>query len=192
MFGPSSVTGASSVCDQVSGGTTPSGNGLGRHVGAGSRAGNAKGFTLIELVMALAIAGVLIGIGFSASAPARDAYAVRSGRTAFGALASRARALAVERGATHWLEVETRGDSAWIRTDSSVVEVLRLGEAHGLDVTGPDLQVCFKALGLADPTCGSLGRPESIAFQRGRRHALGVFLPLGQFVEGASGVASPP
>jgi len=143
---------------------------------------NRKAFTLVELLVSLAVGAILVGIAMTAMAPARSAYAVRSARATFGTLVARARAQAVERGGQVFFEVDPAGDSAWIRVDTTTVEKIRFREAMGVELVGPTATVCMSARGIADPTCGSVSGPVGISFQRGGRSASATILLYGQYV----------
>ena len=145
-----------------------------------------RGFTMLEILLVLAIGAVLVSIAWSAAGQARAGYAVRSARTAFGSLSARARATAVERGRTIYFEADQAGDSAWIRDGTEILETLRLGGLGNVEIDA-SFQQCFGPRGLAMPPCGTVAVPLEIRFRRGSRWAGGQLLPMGQFVEGAQG-----
>ena len=132
--------------------------------------------------MSLAVGAILVGIAMTAMAPARSAYAVRSARVTFGTLVSRARALAVERGGPVYFTVDPAGDSAWIRIDTTTVEVIRFRESMGVELGGSQATICMTARGIADPACGSAPGPVNVSFNRSGRSAQATILAYGQYI----------
>lgn len=140
------------------------------------------GFTLVELLVSLAVGAVLVGIAMTAMAPARASYAVRSARATMGTLVSRARAEAVERGQPVFFEIAPEGDSAWVRSDSTVIEIIRFREAMSVDVVSPPVSFCMTARGIAEPACGTAIGTVDVTFERAGRSAGAAILLYGQYL----------
>ena len=136
----------------------------------------------MELLISMAVGAVLVGIAMTAMAPAQSAYAVRSARAAFGTLVSRARAQAVELGGPVHFELDPAGDSAWIRIDTTTVELVRFKEAMGVELGGTAASVCMSARGIADPACGNAPGPIDVSFNRSGRSVSATILVYGQYV----------
>lgn len=139
-------------------------------------------FTLVELLISVAVAGLLIGIAAAGMAPARSAYAVRSARSAFGTLVAHARAQAVERGSPVYFEVDPVGDSAWIRSDTTTLEKVRFREELNVDLSGTRATVCMTPRGIADLSCGSVSGAVDVTFGRSGRSVSATILAYGQFL----------
>lgn len=140
------------------------------------------GFTLVELLVSLAVGAVLVGIAMTAMAPARASYAVRSARATMGTLVSRARAEAVERGQPVFFEIEPGGDSAWVRADTTIIELIRFHEAMSIDIVSPPVSVCMTARGIAEPACGTATETVEVLFERAGRSAGAAILLYGQYL----------
>ena len=78
----------------------------------GTRGARCRGFTLIEMLIAIVVIGALTAIAFPRMRQFGDAMAVRNGRNALANLAAQTRARALTRGAPARLRVTQ--DSAWI------------------------------------------------------------------------------
>ena len=90
--------------------------------------------------------------------------------------------MAVERGSPVFLEVDTDGDSAWIRADTTTIEKIRFQQSMAVDLEGVSASICMTARGLADPTCGSVSGPYDLNFTRAGRTAAATVLLYGQFI----------
>lgn len=141
-----------------------------------------SGFTLVELLVSLAVGAVLVGIAMTGLGAARAAYSVRAARSAFGTLAAHARAQAVEIGRPVFFEYDSVGDSAWIRTDTATFEKMRFRESMGVDLVGVPASVCMSPRGIADPTCGTLNAPIALSFERSGRAVYATLLVYGQLL----------
>lgn len=142
-----------------------------------------SGFTLIELVIALIVSGILLSITVAGFAAVERRTAVRQARNVFAGLHARARAHAIEFGTIARLGVDLGGDSVWVDRDGTIVETVRIGEEFGVDlsssVTG--ITLCMSPRGYADTDCNSFGSAVKIGFARGSSEVMtATLLPLGQ------------
>lgn len=138
-----------------------------------------SGFSLIELVVVLAVAGALIGI----AVPSLSAYMARRGvlnaSDAFVFSAARARAAAVERGDLVRLVVDPESDriEVLVRVDSVLRSVdLSSGDTRADILINEDvgadgrLEVLFTPRGFADPGQGDGNLlPVTVGFASGDR-----------------------
>lgn len=74
----------------------------------------ANGFTLVELLIALIIFGILLGFAIPAFNRMTRSRNVQNARDALVWMAARTRARAIERGQIHLLEIDPVNDRAWI------------------------------------------------------------------------------
>jgi type II secretory pathway pseudopilin PulG len=117
-----------------------------------------NGFTLVDMVTALLIGGILVTIALTSVRTAQGRFAVRNARTMYATLHQRARARSVEMGETVLFFVDTAGDSAFILTPSSgLSDVTRFRSQLNVDLRGPNYMMCMTPRGYADYNCGSYG-----------------------------------
>ena len=127
------------------------------------------GFTVVELLLVLMIAGVLGTIAVPQFASFMARRSVVNARDNFALSASRARAAAVERGDVVVLFVRPYQDSIVVMsadmTDTIEVLNFRDGEIQ-VDVVAPTaVMVCYLPRGFAHPGCGSGNSlPRAIGF----------------------------
>ncbi len=143
-----------------------------------------RGFTLIEVVIALLIGSILTGIALSSYGNAQGRFAVRGARTTFASLHARARATAIERGTTVRLLVDVAGDSVMIVSGGATVEKIRFEEEFHVDLqsTAGNLRLCMNARGYADTGCTSFSSAVTLAFRANADTASVRILPLGQLI----------
>jgi prepilin-type N-terminal cleavage/methylation domain-containing protein len=142
-----------------------------------------RGFTVLELVVALIIGGILTSIALSGFGNARGPYAVRGARTTFAALHARTRAQAIEAGSTMLLFVDVAGDSAFIWGGRNL-ETIHFGEELNVDLrskTG-NIRLCMNARGFANPDCNNFTSPVELQFWHNADTASVQVLPMGQLV----------
>lgn len=120
------------------------------------------GFSVIELLIALVIAGALLGMAFPRFDHYRSVRAAVNARDAFTMAAARARSAAVEKGDVVVLMIRPYHDSVFVMTGDAqdTLEVLdyRSGQfpADLLMDTGlpAPFRICYLARGFAHPSCG--------------------------------------
>jgi prepilin-type N-terminal cleavage/methylation domain-containing protein len=142
-----------------------------------------RGFTLIEVVIALLIGSILTSIALSSFGNARGGYAVRGARTTFASLHARTRAQAIEAGNRVLLFVDVAGDSAFIWNGRNI-ETIRFDEELKVDLRADDgnFRICMNARGFADCDCNSFSSTVKLQFRHNADTASVEILPLGQLV----------
>ena len=142
------------------------------------------GFSLIELVIALVIGGILTGIALSSYGNARGRFAVRGARTAFVTMHARARAQAIERGETVRVVVASSGDSVYLRAGTTTLETIRFGGELGVNLrgTGIGTTLCMNSRGYGDTGCNTFTTSATVLFVQGTDSVSVTILPLGQLV----------
>jgi prepilin-type N-terminal cleavage/methylation domain-containing protein len=143
-----------------------------------------RGFTLIEVVIALLIGSILTSIALSSYGNAQGRFAVRGARNTFTSLHARARATAIERGTTVRLLVDVGGDSVVITRGTTVVEKIRFDEEFRVDLqsTSGNLLLCMNARGYADTGCTNFSAAVTVTFRQNADTASVRILPLGQLI----------
>jgi prepilin-type N-terminal cleavage/methylation domain-containing protein len=141
-----------------------------------------RGFTMIELVVALIIGVILTSIAVRGFSGLQGKMAARQGRQVFATLHARTRAQAIEFGQTTNLNVNFDADSVWISRGTAILEVMPFMKNLGVDVTGGTgtLRLCMNARGFADTSCNSFSSPQTITFQAGADTASVTLQTLGQ------------
>ena len=158
-----------------------------------SRVSRKTGFTIVEMVVVLAIGFVLTSITFRATQPILEATAVRNAEQALRSLSARARARAVGQGAPAFLFVDPTGDSAWVRQNGQQIDQFHFKRELNVDVRAASLvRVCMTPRGVGNPDC-STPVPADIALHGASDQVqLLRFLPMGQVVSGSVSVPAGP
>ncbi len=146
---------------------------------------NRRGFTLLELLIAISLGTLLTSIGANSMGPVWARTAVSSARNTFMSLHARGRAEAIERGETVRLVVSATGDSAFVMSrDGTVVESIDFMDKFHVDIaaTQNDVTVCWTPRGYADSDCNSFATSVEIDFSRaGKVRSLDLW-PLGKAI----------
>ncbi|MEJ2204645.1 MAG: type II secretion system protein [Gemmatimonadota bacterium] len=142
-----------------------------------------RGFTLLEVVIALLIGSILTSIALSGFGNARGRYAVRGARSTFASLLARTRAQAIEAGGRMILFVDVAGDSAFIWNGQNL-ETIRFDEELKVDLASEQgsFRICMNARGFADTGCNSFWSETRLYFRHNADTASVRILPLGQLV----------
>jgi prepilin-type N-terminal cleavage/methylation domain-containing protein len=142
----------------------------------------ARGFTLVEVVIALVIGGILTSVAIKGIGMTSPGLAVREARNVFVGMAARARAQAIESGQTSLLIANTAGDSVMILAGGRIVERVRFGGELDVDLRGATtvIRICMSPRGYANPDCNSFSSPVKLAFVAGPKSESVEILPLGQ------------
>lgn len=132
---------------------------------------------MAELVIALAVGGILMTIAVSAVAPVMSNLQVRSAQNGFVSIVGKARALAIEQGAETVFHVDFAGDSAWIE---GVNESHDFRKRDGVDVqsTASSIEMIMTPRGFARGASTSV----TVQFIKGNASSQVTLLPLGQVV----------
>lgn len=141
------------------------------------------GFTIIEIVVALMIGGVLTSIAVKSVGPLVDRFAVRSARNSFVSMHAKSRALAIERGTATRLHLEAGGDSVWISRDGDFIDSYHFGRRDKVDVqsTPEAIKICMTPRGYAEGSCNTPpDESVTINFHRGNEQSVVKIMPLGQ------------
>lgn len=143
-----------------------------------------RGFTLIELVIVLLIGSILTSIALSSWGNARGRAQARSARTTFAAVHARARAQAIERGATVRMLVDVAGDSVALVSGGLTLERIQFGGELNVDLQSSvgAVRLCMSPRGYADTSCNSFSTPVTITFRRSADTASVTLLPMGQLI----------
>lgn len=142
-----------------------------------------RGFTLIEVVIALLIGSILTSVALTSFGNARGRFAVRGARSTFVSLHARARAAAIEGGTTARLRIFPGGDSVAVVRGGTTLETIHFGEELNVDVQATsDITVCMSPRGFADDSCNSFTTPVTLRFVSSGDTASVQILPLGQLV----------
>lgn len=137
---------------------------------------------MVEMVVAIVVAGILVAIAMPAFAGARSQLAVRDARQVYASLHGRARAHAVEFGEMVEVHVDTSADSMWIERDGETMEGMNVRSVMGVDIQGTSTRytLCLNSRGYGDPACTSFGSAVTISFVAQEETASVEVLPLGQ------------
>ena len=141
------------------------------------------GFSLLELIVVLAIGSVLLSMTVGRISGTRGVLSAVAAQQAYLALHSRTRAQAIEFGSTARLMLDTQGDSAWIVQGGNTLETYRFAP-DGVDVQSssvdPVVQMCMIARGYSEPRCNSFDDSVTLLFVTAQSSKSLVLLPIGQ------------
>ena len=143
-----------------------------------------RGFTIIELVIALMVGIILTSIALSSFGGARASFAVRGARNTFTTLVARTRAQAIESGSTVRLMVSVAGDSAYITKDGTTLDAVHFGDEFHVDLKSSvgDFRLCMNSRGYGDSGCTNFSSTVRLEFWQGSDSSTVKVLPLGQLV----------
>jgi prepilin-type N-terminal cleavage/methylation domain-containing protein len=144
-----------------------------------------QGFSLIELVIAIAVAGILMAIMAPQFRLLQDRRGATAARDAVIRLASTSRMLAVERGRSVLMEVDPESKRAWAvaagTADTLTLIDLRREFGALVATDAGKLTVCYNSRGYATGACSvGLNNGAMVVFTRGTSQATAAVLPLGQ------------
>lgn len=145
---------------------------------------NRRGFTLLELIIAIALGSLLTTIGANSMGPVWARTSVRSARDTFMSLHARGRAEAIERGQAVRTVVSATGDSAYVWSNGEVIESIDFMDKFHVDIAASQntVIVCWTPRGYADSDCNSYASSVEIEFARsGNSKALDLW-PLGKAI----------
>lgn len=142
-----------------------------------------RGFTLIEMVVVIMVAGILLSFSVNAFGNIRSRFAVRDARQAFTSLHARARAQAIEYGRTTEFRFDVTGDSIWVERNDTTLTRIHLQNEFGVDMTSNQSQtvytLCMNTRGFGKTGCTDFTANLTIEFSNGDdTESLGM-TPLG-------------
>jgi prepilin-type N-terminal cleavage/methylation domain len=109
---------------------------------------NGKGFTIIELVVVIAIAGLIAAITISRAAGFIDRIEVRGAVTEVESMFSRARHIAIARGSQTVLDIDPVRSTLAIRGSADVLASRDLQAAHGVKLTTNRTSITYSPIGV--------------------------------------------
>jgi prepilin-type N-terminal cleavage/methylation domain-containing protein len=144
------------------------------------------GYTVIELIMVMAIGAILLGMVVSGASGYVSRKRVSNARDAFVYLAMRARAAAIERGRN--VSVHLSASQGLIMVNEgcspSGTELERLALADEffakVEVSPDPLRVCYSPRGFAIESHTNISAPTTVSFVIGKDTARAIVAPLGQ------------
>jgi len=142
-----------------------------------------RGFTIIEMIVALVVGGILTSIALVSYHNVRGRFSVRGARNSFAALQARARADAIERGQDTWLVADMAGDSVYLVRGGTTLETMHFDDEFHVDLrsTSGDFRLCMTPRGYADPGCsGSISSIVTLQFWQNADSCSVQVLPMGQ------------
>jgi len=141
-----------------------------------------RGFTVVELVIALLVGSILTSIALSSYGNAQGGFAVRGARTTFASLLARARAQAIEAGTRVQLVVDVSGDSIFLRQGTSNLETIHFADDLHVDVRSSigSFRMCMNSRGYADTDCNN--STVTLSFWQNTDSSSVTVYPLGQLV----------
>ncbi len=141
-----------------------------------------RGFTLIEVLIAIMIGMILTSIAVRGFGDTSSRMATRQARNVFNGMAARARAHAIESGSRTILIADAQGDSVVLFVGGTVIENIRFSGEMGVDIQSSSTvtRICMSPRGFADPDCNSFSSAITIAFVQGAQTETIEILPLGQ------------
>jgi prepilin-type N-terminal cleavage/methylation domain-containing protein len=107
-----------------------------------------RGMTLVELSLALAIAGILATAGVSGARRLLDGMSVRAAAAEAHTLFGAARQFAILRGRMVTLEIDTAGRRLVLRAGADTLRVRELGQVHGVGLAATRLATSYAANGV--------------------------------------------
>lgn len=143
-----------------------------------------RGFTMIELVIAIVIGSILTSIALSSYGNARGAFAVRGARNTFASLHARARAQAIASGSSVRLVVDVSGDSIYLSDGTTNLETVHFADELHVDVSSTvgSFRLCMNSRGYADTDCNNFSSTVTLTFKQNADSSSVQILPLGQLV----------
>ena len=107
-----------------------------------------NGFTLIELVLVISLAGILTAITLSKAGRFIDRVEVRGATTEAESMFSRARHIAISRGMQTALDIDPVRETLSIRAANEVLTSRDLNAAHGVDIDTNKTSITYSPIGV--------------------------------------------
>ncbi len=143
-----------------------------------------RGFTVLELVIALVIGSILTTIALTSYKNVQGRYAVHGARDMFSSLVARARAQAIQGGSTVKVVVDVEGDSASLwQNGANLNETVHFSDNHvDLKSSVDNFDLCMSSRGYADTSCNTFTNAVTLSFWQNADSATVQILPLGQLI----------
>lgn len=107
-----------------------------------------RGFTLVEIVIVLTIAGLLSAITISRAGGFIDRIEVHGATTEAESMFSRARHIAIARGSQTTLDIDPARGTLSIRGSNEVLSSRDLGAAHGVSIDTNRTSITYSPIGV--------------------------------------------
>jgi prepilin-type N-terminal cleavage/methylation domain-containing protein len=145
------------------------------------------GFSIVELLFVMIIAGLLMTIGTNSFRKFETYQSVENSRNAVIQLARRARSVAIEKGTTVQIDIDATNKRASVSSGGTTIDQIyfsELGIATMTNSNGATITVCYNARGFAlTSTCTTAGLPATVTFGRGGQSGVITVQPLGRIVK---------
>lgn len=153
------------------------------HADTSPRGTGTAGFTMLEIVLVVAIAAILTSVALRGFGVVVSQIATNDARRSFAAMQARARANALERGEVSRLRVDPTGDSVWITGSSGTIERVNFATSREVDIQSSEAGIttlCINPRGFGDIRCNSFdANTVDLTFVQGGQSAAVRILPLG-------------
>ena len=148
---------------------------------------DSRGFSLLEVVIVMAIAGILAAVAIGGMGGLQARMGVRAAQSEFLSMHAQTRATAVERGIPVALVTSPDGDvriQEGCDGTGAALQSRDFGEQHGVTVETGDGEVvlCMTPRGYASQAGNSFSGEARIGFVRGDHSRAVILRPLGQAV----------
>lgn len=147
-----------------------------------------RGFSLIELVLVLAVGGLLAAVAVNTFTSVQPRMATRSADSGFQTLHAQARAYAVERGTRTRFVVDAGQNRVsvfvGVGADEELVRSVDFLSAYNveIDAAGSPVQLCMSPRGFGEVGCNSFTNAADVTFRRAGESRSVRILPLGQLI----------
>ena len=143
------------------------------------RSGQRPGFTAIELVIVMTIAGIIAAFAIPNFNNATQNRMAMNARDSFVWLGNKARGRAIEMGTTWMLEVDPTTERAWIvkrnpTVAADTIQIVDYTTEYASTIStnaNVKVSVCYNSRGYAWP-CGAANPPVDITFSHARRNSI--------------------
>lgn len=109
---------------------------------------NARGFTLIEIVIVVTIAGLLSAITLARAGGFIDRIEVHGATMEVESMFSRARHIAIARGAQTTLDIDPARSTISIRGSNEVLSSRDVAATHGVDIDANRTSITYSPIGV--------------------------------------------
>ena len=146
------------------------------------------GFTLIELIVVITIAGIVMTYAIPRLHGARATRTARNARDVFAWTAQRARARAIQSGATQQFTINPATERAWVVRRGTTDTLLTINFQNEYESTvsssaNTTVTVCYSPRGFAfarGSSCSSSVTTDTLTFTHAMYTSRAVVKPLGQ------------